>query len=314
MPKRPASTLSPGERVLESEASQAPVPLAGKMNGLAGGGLEDLLQVLEAAGAASAGKVRRAVVLHGAVHGAEDPVGHVGGPGNEEKVAAGHARNLGEGNEYRAGAGAPTGSDSERLHWRRRVIFMRRRRRTLHLYYFAPFFTSPERPALPSEPATSPCRAPGRPLRRRPRRRWTRVRPCRVALGRLAARRGPRPWVIALGKAALPMAQAAVETLAARGARAGGRTRRAARSRTGPRIPGSASFAGDHPEPGPGSLAAAEALGAGRCPGRAGATRSGCCSPAAPPACSAHRWRASPRPSSPRSTPCCSAPASTSPR
>ena len=30
MPKRAASTLSPGERVLLSEASQAPVPLAGK--------------------------------------------------------------------------------------------------------------------------------------------------------------------------------------------------------------------------------------------------------------------------------------------
>src|SRR5918992_3197302 len=33
MPKRAAITLSPGERVFESEASQAPVPLAGKTNG-----------------------------------------------------------------------------------------------------------------------------------------------------------------------------------------------------------------------------------------------------------------------------------------
>ena len=32
IPNRAASTLSPGESVLESEASQAPVPLAGKMN------------------------------------------------------------------------------------------------------------------------------------------------------------------------------------------------------------------------------------------------------------------------------------------
>ena len=77
---------------------------------LAGGGLEDLLQLLEQR-TREPGEVRRAVVLHGAVHGPEDPVGNVGGPGNEEMVAAGHARNLGEGNEYRAGAGAPTGSD-----------------------------------------------------------------------------------------------------------------------------------------------------------------------------------------------------------
>jgi hypothetical protein len=33
MPKRAASTLSPGESVLVSDASQAPVPLAGNRNG-----------------------------------------------------------------------------------------------------------------------------------------------------------------------------------------------------------------------------------------------------------------------------------------
>ena len=30
------------------------------------------------------------MILHGAVHGAENAIGHIGGPGNEEKVAAGH--------------------------------------------------------------------------------------------------------------------------------------------------------------------------------------------------------------------------------
>jgi len=33
MPNRAATTLSPGDSVLDSAASQAPVPLAGKMNG-----------------------------------------------------------------------------------------------------------------------------------------------------------------------------------------------------------------------------------------------------------------------------------------
>ena len=56
----------------------------------------------------------------------------------------------------------------------------------------------------------------------------------------------------------------------------------AAGSAPHPRLP---VVAGDHPEPGPGSLAAAEALGERR-PGWGRTTRSGCCSRAAPPACS----------------------------
>ena len=95
MPNRPASTLSPGERVLDSEASQAPVPLAGKRNGWP----EVVLKIFFRSSKTRrqrAREVGRAVILHGAVHGPEDAVGHVGGPGNEEKVAAGHARNLGE--------------------------------------------------------------------------------------------------------------------------------------------------------------------------------------------------------------------------
>jgi hydroxypyruvate reductase len=70
----------------------------------------------------------------------------------------------------------------------------------------------------------------------------------------------PAPWILALGKAALPMAQAAVETLAARSAEPAG----------GLIVPPEAAASphhrlrvvpGDHPEPGAGSLAAAEALG-----------------------------------------------------
>jgi hydroxypyruvate reductase len=70
---------------------------------------------------------------------------------------------------------------------------------------------------------------------------------------------GPAPSILALGKAALPMAQAAVETLARRGAEPAG----------GLIVPPAAApsphaslsiMPGDHPEPGAGSLAAATAL------------------------------------------------------
>ena len=69
-----------------------------------------------------------------------------------------------------------------------------------------------------------------------------------------------RRWILALGKAAAPMARAAVETLAAWGREpAGGLVVAPA---TGPAPhPAIPVVAGDHPEPGPGSLAAAEALG-----------------------------------------------------
>src|SRR3954468_2703727 len=89
MPKRAASTLSPGERVLLSEASHAPVPLAGEDKGRPRGGLEDLLQILQDRGGQRR-EVGRPVILHGPVHGPKDPVRRVGGPGYEEKVAAGH--------------------------------------------------------------------------------------------------------------------------------------------------------------------------------------------------------------------------------
>ena len=48
LPEPAASTRSPGERVLHSDASQAPVPLAGKMKGWPRLGLEDLAKVPEA--------------------------------------------------------------------------------------------------------------------------------------------------------------------------------------------------------------------------------------------------------------------------
>jgi hydroxypyruvate reductase len=71
--------------------------------------------------------------------------------------------------------------------------------------------------------------------------------------------RPSRPWIIALGKAAQPMAEAAVRVLADRGeAPAGGLI---VAPEAGPRPHGSiVGVVGDHPEPGAGSLAAADAL------------------------------------------------------
>ena len=69
-----------------------------------------------------------------------------------------------------------------------------------------------------------------------------------------------RRWVLALGKAAAPMAQAAVQTLARWGQEPVGGLVVSPAVQPAPhsklRV-----VAGDHPEPGPGSLAAAEALG-----------------------------------------------------
>ncbi len=79
-------------------------------------------------------------------------------------------------------------------------------------------------------------------------------------LDRLQREPGRRRWILALGKAAIPMARAAVETLAGWGdSPAGGVVVAPELQRAlHPRLP---VVAGDHPEPGPGSLAAAEALG-----------------------------------------------------
>ena len=70
-----------------------------------------------------------------------------------------------------------------------------------------------------------------------------------------------RIWILALGKAALPMATTAVEVLGSRGrAPEGGLIVAPIQGRSPhPRL---TLVTGDHPEPGPGSLAAAEAVGA----------------------------------------------------
>jgi glycerate 2-kinase len=80
-------------------------------------------------------------------------------------------------------------------------------------------------------------------------------------LDRLDLASSPRIWILALGKAAVPMAEAAVESLRFRGrAPVGGLVVAPAEGSDVhpllPRVPG------DHPEPGPRSFAAAEALGA----------------------------------------------------
>ena len=71
---------------------------------------------------------------------------------------------------------------------------------------------------------------------------------------------GSGPWILALGKAAMPMARAAVEVLHEHGAEPAGGLIVAPQAGDSPhpRLP---IVAGDHPEPGPGSLAAAAALG-----------------------------------------------------
>jgi glycerate 2-kinase len=78
-------------------------------------------------------------------------------------------------------------------------------------------------------------------------------------LGQLEHEPRRRRWILALGKAAIPMARAAVETLAGWGDSPAGGIVVAPEIHPPPhpRLP---VLAGDHPEPGPGSLAAAEAL------------------------------------------------------
>jgi len=77
-------------------------------------------------------------------------------------------------------------------------------------------------------------------------------------LARLPIDRATPVWIIALGKAAIPMAGAAVETLEA----AGGRLSGGIVIGAGPAelVGQLRSLRGDHPEPGASSLAAAEAL------------------------------------------------------
>ena len=81
-----------------------------------------------------------------------------------------------------------------------------------------------------------------------------------VRLRALSPSRGTRPWLLSLGKAAMPMARAAVEVLRERVTEPAGGLVVAPQAGDSPH-PLLPVVAGDHPEPGPGSLAAADALG-----------------------------------------------------
>ena len=132
--------------------------------------------------------------------------------------------------------------------------------RPLHLYYIAPFFTSLLEPALPLQP--SPPDSPAALLADLYAAATAAVNPGPALTRRLAALPAdPRsPWIIALGKAAQPMAQAAVETLASRGAELAGGLIVSPAPAPSPH-PRLRVLPGDHPEPGARSLAAAQALG-----------------------------------------------------
>ena len=88
------------------------------------------------------------------------------------------------------------------------------------------------------------------------------VDPMPALAARLAALRpgtGRRPWLLALGKAAEPMARQAVDTLARSGIEPAGGIAVPPAAHPAPH-PSIRVVPGDHPEPGAGSLAAAEAL------------------------------------------------------
>ncbi len=78
--------------------------------------------------------------------------------------------------------------------------------------------------------------------------------------GHLAAARGHPLWIVALGKAAIPMAEAAIRVAARAGVAVSGGLAVAPAPAPAPH-PAVPVAVGDHPEPGPGSLAAAAALG-----------------------------------------------------
>ncbi|MEA2714171.1 MAG: glycerate 2-kinase [Gemmatimonadales bacterium] len=80
-------------------------------------------------------------------------------------------------------------------------------------------------------------------------------------LDRLDLDPGRRVWILALGKASMPMAQAATDCLRSRGRAPAGGLVVAPAASASPH-PLLRCVAGDHPEPGPGSFAAADALAA----------------------------------------------------
>ena len=188
--------------------------------------------------------------------------------------------------KYRAGAGAPRQRPLSPTTSRHRVAYSCPAPLCApHLYYFAPFFTSRE--VLCPQPANPPSRrASGRPL------------PARYG------GREPGPALRAAWPPGLRTAPAAPGHGAGQGGPAHGAARRwkpwppwrrALRAAWSspphlhrPPIPGSGSWWAITPSPARlprRSRSARRSRGAGL----GGATRSGCCCPAAPPACSAHR-------------------------
>jgi glycerate 2-kinase len=131
-----------------------------------------------------------------------------------------------------------------------------------HVYHFVLFFTSLR---VVTEPASLP--APDARARGLLLDLYTAateaVNPGPALASRLAPLQGKRRgrrWLLALGKAAAPMAAAAVQTLAAWGEEPTGGLIVAPAAGPAPH-PVLRFVAGDHPEPGAGSLAAALALG-----------------------------------------------------
>lgn len=130
----------------------------------------------------------------------------------------------------------------------------------LIIYYIAPFFTSLGSIALPRLSDPLPA-SPEALLSDLYRVATAAVKPGPALAERLRSvdSRAAGPWIIALGKAALPMALAALDVLAERGTEpAGGLVVPPARAPSP--HPALALVPGDHPEPGPGSLEAARAL------------------------------------------------------
>ena len=192
------------------------------------------------------------MVLHGPVHGAKDRSGVLVGPGTKRKLRPGipTSRRKKEGDGARA-CRPPPNSTTEQV--ASPCIFIRSPIYTT-LCFFSQASESPlTQPAPPLET--------GRLLAELYRVATAAVDPGPALRRRLEAAGRPArpPRVLALGKAALPMARAAVETLAAWGLEPSGGV--VVAPATGapphPRLP---VAVGDHPEPGAGSLAAAVAV------------------------------------------------------
>ena len=249
MPNRPASTLSPGESVLESEASQAPVPLAGKRNAWP----VVVLKIFFSSWSSGRRERRGSPTSGGPPWRGAWP----GGSGRARwwaRERRGWLRPAMRGTSVRVMSigrerAPPPAVTSERLHWKRRVNIYAPTPSGAPSILHCTFFHKPGASCLPSEPTPSPAALladlyasataavdPGPALSRR--------------LAALPSGGAPR-WIIALGKAALPMAQAAVETLAVTRCRACGRTRSCRPRRHRPPIPGSGSFPATTRSPAP---------------------------------------------------------------